>query len=62
MEKTPYDLKLHERMSFEQKDEKGEMINRWDILRVPGGWIYSSIYSVNVFVPEGSEMAKNTQP
>lgn len=41
MEKTIYEIKLHESIT----------INGLEIIRVPGGWIYSRYPNALVFVP-----------
>lgn len=45
MEKTIYDLELHEEMELVTEDFI------YKIIRVPGGWIYKAYGSTMVFVP-----------
>ena len=56
--KTIYDLKLHETLVIEEDIKIGEVegVKKYEVTRVPGGWIYSFEYpgwrqQENTFVP-----------
>jgi hypothetical protein len=52
MEKTIYDLELHETI---RTPENGNV----QVMRVPGGWIYD-YFGRGVFVPYNNEFETNT--
>jgi hypothetical protein len=57
MEKTIYDLKLHETLKIN---------NYLNVMRVAGGWIYSSVASddmfTDIFVPYSEEFKQYDLP
>lgn len=70
-EKTIYDLKIHETMTVEEvigereltQGKKEDIIKKYEVTRVAGGWIYAFDYpnfrqSPIVFVPFNNEFQK----
>ena len=51
---TIYDLKLHESMVIEVKSSINKTTDYFDVVRVPGGWIYRQMYIdllIVIFIP-----------
>lgn len=65
MEKTIYQLELHESI-FLEPTENGSLTERTLVTRVPGGWMYNTYFQINrttgninyttsIFVPYNEE-------